>query len=93
MVVNYRVEVKELGMYSLGAKLFKNGIYLGNLDINVNDTSSLEKGKSYEYNSRTNVDSITFGLQMELKKFLIDESLEASNKAKGNRKTTWTYQY
>ena len=78
-------------MYSVDGKVFKNNVYLGDLNIYVNDTASLKEGKSYEYNSRSNVDSVTFGLQMELKKFLMDVALEASNKTKGKKQSRWSY--
>ena len=91
MEINYRIEVKELGMYSVSGKVFKNNVYLGEVRTCVNDTNSLIEGMSYDFNSRTNVDNVTFGLQMEIKKFLINIGLEASNKTKRSKETSWTY--
>ena len=91
MEINYRIEVKELGMYSVDGKVFKNNVYLGEVRTCVNDTNSLIEGMSYDFNSRTNVDNVTFGLQMEIKKFLINIGLEASNKTKRSKETSWTY--
>ena len=91
MEINYRIEVKELGMYSVDGKVFKNNVYLGEVSTYVNDTDSLKEGMSYDFNSKTNVDSVTFGLQMELKKFLINIGLEASNKTKRSKETSWSY--
>ena len=93
MELIYRVEIKGLSLYFVDAKVYKNDKYIGDSSISVNDTHSLKGQDTYEYSSRTDVDSVTFGLQMELKKFLIDIGVEVRSNIKRKKSQTfgWTH--
>jgi len=93
MEIIYRVELVEFGIYSIKGKVMKSGKYIGWLNVSVNDTHSLKGNSTYDYCTRTDVDSVTFGLQMELKKFLIDKASKIKSNAKRKKKQSfgWTY--